>query len=89
MIELFADVNWWAVSCIASGGIALIIGFVLGCFYLADRAAGLADYERQLARGDADIDQLFRNGARSDRPARDFERLHSNHVTQGSQRNHG
>jgi hypothetical protein len=82
--------NWLLLSCILSFAFALILAFVLGAFWLADRADNLMDYaERQLARGDADIDQLFRNGARSDRPARDFERLHSNHVTQGSQRNHG
>jgi hypothetical protein len=82
--------NWLLLSCILSFAFALILAFVLGAFWLADRADNLMDYaERQLARGDADIDQLFRNGARSDRPARDFEHLHSTHVTQGSQRDHG
>jgi hypothetical protein len=44
--------NWWLLSCLISGVFALIILFVLGAFYFADRADDLADYERQLAEGE-------------------------------------
>jgi hypothetical protein len=45
--------NWWLVSCAVSGIIALILAFVLGAFWLADRADELANYaDRQLAEGD-------------------------------------
>ena len=44
--------NFWLLSCVVSAVFALIIAFVLGAFWLADRADDLADYERQLAEGD-------------------------------------
>lgn len=44
--------NWLLFSCIASAAFAVIIAFVLGAFWFADRADDLADYERQLSEGD-------------------------------------
>ena len=44
--------DWLLISCIVSGAFALILAFVLGAFWVADRADDLADYERQLAEGD-------------------------------------
>lgn len=51
--------NWWLISCIASAVFALIILFVLGAFWLADRADDLADYERQLAEGDRRLAEIL------------------------------
>lgn len=82
--------DWLQISCIAAGLLALILAVVLGAFWLADRADDLADYERQLAIGDAAIEQLLRNGADAgNRPAGDFKRrVHSTSVAATGEQDH-
>ena len=77
--------NWWLISCIASGAVALIIMFVLGAFYLADRADDLADYERQLAEGD--VPWPLRHDELAARPDW-IAKLHSNRVTALGEQDH-
>lgn len=75
--------NWWLLSCIVSGVFALILAFVLGAFWLADRADDLADYERQ----QSDVPWPLRHDELAARP--DWvSKFHSTSVTATGEQDH-